>query len=422
MTFPLEKSKVTLGIVPLTDCALIAVAQACGFFARYGLDVTISREQSWASLRDRIMVGALDGAHMLAPMLLAATLGIGTAPFPMVTGLSLGLNGNAVTISNALHDEMIDLDAAYAGHPHASALALKKVVAARRRAGKPLLTFATVFPFSLHNYLLRYWLAAATIHPDRDVRLIVVPPPQMGAALTAGAIDGFCVGGPWNQVTVLDGHGYIAVTGYEIWNNAPEKVFGVSQAWAEQHPNTHLALLSAMIEAAQWLNGKTNLAEAAKILAGRDYVGLDAGIIHASLMGKYHYHMHAPAADIPDYHVFHGHAANFPWVSHGLWVLTQMCRWGQLDASVNLAEIARRVYRPDIFRAAAQPLGLPVPPLDMKPEGVHDSEWLFHDVVLGADRFCDGAVFDPAKPDHYVAQFLIHSYSARAESLISHAG
>jgi nitrate/nitrite transport system substrate-binding protein len=274
-----------------------------------------------------------------------------------------------------------------------------------------------VFPFSQHNYLLRYWLAAAGIHPDRDLRLIVIPPPQMGAALAAGTIDGFCSGGPWNQAAVQAHAGEVIVTGYEIWNNAPEKVFGVSETWAQENPNTHLALVCAMIEASQWLENSANLSEAAHLLAAPNYVGVSSDLLEPSLRGKWRYCADQPAVDIPDYHVFHRYAANFPWISHGIWILTQMCRWGQIPMRTDFAEIAQAIYRPDLYRAAAGVLGVTVPPSDFKHEGSHGAPWTLDGFTRGADRFFDGRAFDPSRPLAYLEGFEHHNMRGTSAAL-----
>jgi nitrate/nitrite transport system substrate-binding protein len=420
MTGKLEKTKLTIGFMLLTDCMLIAIAQEQGFFAKQGLDVTLSREPSWASLRDKMAFGALDGAHMLTPMLFAATLGLGTRPVPMVTGFSMGLNGNAITISKALHAELSEVDPKYDAHRPVLATAFRSVIAARKRANKPLLTFATVFPFSLHNYELRYWLADAGIHPDRDVRIIVVPPPQMADALAAGTIDGFCSGGPWNLAAVARDIGEVAVTGYEIWNNAPEKVFGVSEAWAREHPNTHLAVLRALMEASRWID--SHFQEAAAIVAAPAYLDVDTTIVEPSLRGQWRYRASDTPIDLPNYHVFHRYAANFPWVSHGIWILSQMCRWGEVAMDTDLAALAHAVYRPDIYRAAAAPLGLALPAADLKHEGTHGEEWTLDGVTLGADRFFDGRVFDPTRPLDYLEGFRVHSMQTPKPARSSAAG
>jgi nitrate/nitrite transport system substrate-binding protein len=415
MTGKLEKTKLTIGFMLLTDCILIAIAQERGFFAKQGLDVTLSREPSWASLRDKMAFGALDGAHMLAPMLFAATVGLGTRPIPMVTGFSMGLNGNAITISKGLHAELSEIDPNYAARRPVLAQAFRGVIAARKRAGKPLVTFATVFPFSLHNYELRYWLADAGIHPDRDVRIIAVPPPQMADALAAGTIDSFCSGGPWNLAAVARDIGEVAITGYELWNNAPEKVFGVSEAWARENPNTHIAVLRALMDASQWID--SHYQEAAAIVASSSYLDVDTAIVEPTLRGKWRYRAGEEQIDLPNYHVFNRHAANFPWTSHGIWILTQMCRWGELPMDTDVEALARAVYRPDIYRQAATAFGIAVPSTDFKREGIHDGPWTLDGITLGADRFFDGRIFDPSRPLDYLEGFAIHNMQTAKRAL-----
>jgi ABC-type nitrate/sulfonate/bicarbonate transport system substrate-binding protein len=406
---PLEKTNLRLGIIPLTDCAVIAVAKEKGFFEKYGLDVTLSKEPSWASIRDKVTIGDLDGAHMLAPMPIASTLGLGASPFPMMTAFSLGLNGNAITVSNALFAEIHDTHPSGANAQPALARPLHAVIAARKHAGLPPLTFATVFPFSVHNYTLRYWLAATGIHPDRDLRIIVVPPSRMVDELKSGAIDGFCVGEPWNQAAVAAGVARVLITGYELWNNAPEKVFGVSRAWAEKHPNTHHALICALIESARWLDSSEGRNGAAEILAQSAYVGQPVKIIRAAITGVYRYSIHNETRQLPDFNVFFRYGANFPWVSHGLWILGQMYRWGHLATPCDMMSVAGAVYRPDLFRAAAAALDIPTPIQDVKVEGAHGEPWLLDDFPLGADKFFDGRRFDPNRPAAYLEGFPVHS-------------
>jgi ABC-type nitrate/sulfonate/bicarbonate transport system substrate-binding protein len=409
MTAKLEKTNLKIGIIPLTDCAIIAVAKEKGFFRKYGLDVTISREPSWASIRDKVMFGDLDAAHMLAPMPLACTLGLGTPPVPMMSAFSLGLNGPAITVSNALFDQIRETDPIGVFAYPASARPLHAAIAARKHAGLPLLTLAVVFPFSVHNYYLRYWLAATGIHPDRDVKIIVVPPPRMADELKAGNIDGFCVGEPWHQMAIDAGLGRVLITGYELWNNAPEKVLGVTQEWVRQHPNTHHAMLCALLEAARWLEFPEGRVAAAEILSKPGYVGVPASAIKTPLMGTYRYSLDSIKRPLPDFHVFARYAANFPWVSHGIWHLTQMYRWGQLTTPCDMPALARSVYRPDLYRNAAAQLGIPAPVQDMKTEGGHHGIWELDGFPLGADRFFDGRRFDPARPGAYLEGFPVHS-------------
>src|SRR5512135_2909306 len=213
-----------LGFIPLSDCAVLAVALEKGFFRRHGLDVTLLREMSWATLRDKVAVGALDGAQMLAGMPIAAAVGIDPIARPLITAFSLDLNGNAITVSTALWERMVAADPESTRMRPVTAAALRCVIDADRRRGAPPLRFAMVYPFATHNYELRYWLAAGGVDPDVDVHMSVVPPPRMVEALESGRIDGFCVGEPWNSLAVERGLGRVVATKYEIWNNSPEKV------------------------------------------------------------------------------------------------------------------------------------------------------------------------------------------------------
>ncbi len=397
----LEKSDLSLGFIPLNDCAPLVVALEKGYFERYGLNVTLSKETSWANIRDKVAMGILDGAQMLASMPLDMSLGLGPIKKPTLTALALDLNGNAVTVSNALHERMRETGLASLAH------ALKQVID-ERTGGEPPLTFATVFPSSPHNYELRYWLATAGIDPDRDIRLIVVPPSQMVGKLESGEIDGYCVGEPWNSQAEEAGIGRTVISKFAIWNNSPEKVFGVTQEWAEQHPHCHRALVMALLEACHWLDKAENRAEAAALLARPIYVNADEAIIARGLCDE-------------QFNIFHRNAANFPWRSHALWFLTQMLRWGQIDAPLDLHALAEQVYRTDLHREAAYVLGLPTPDRDHKAEGLHEGPWLLRgrsDIPMGADRFIDGEYFDPARPlDYLRGQTIKHPSPAVAEWL-----
>ena len=232
----LEKTALRLGYIPLIDCLPVVIAQERGLFAEHGLAVELNCEASWANIRDKLIVGHLDGAQMLAPMLLAASLGVGGVRKPMLTAFSLGLNGNAITVSNRLFNALCEK--AQGDSALDAVQALATVARARSAAKQDPLVLATVFPFSSHNYQLRYWLSAAGIDPNRDVKIVALPPQQMVDNLRLEHIDGFCVGEPWNSCAVAMGLGKCLVTGYEIWQNGPEKVFGVTEQWQQQHPNT----------------------------------------------------------------------------------------------------------------------------------------------------------------------------------------
>ncbi|MBX3025200.1 ABC transporter substrate-binding protein [bacterium] len=399
-----------LGFVPLTDCAVLAVAQAKGMFARHGIAVQLGREVSWASLRDKLMAGAVDGAQLLAGMPLAAAAGIDPAAPPLLTACGLGLNGNAITLSSALWVRVIAADPAAATRRPLTADVLWPLVDADRRAGRPPLHLAMVYPFAAHHYQLRYWLAAAGIDPDHDVRLSVVPPPRMVDALADGAIDGCCVGEPWNSLAVRRGVGRIAITGYELWNNAPEKVFAVTRRFAERNPQTHLAVLRALLEASAWADAPENRDELARLLAAEHLVGAPAGVIAAALAGDIALGGGARLS-LPDFHVFHRYAATFPWVSHGIWFLRQMRRWGQLAGAGDLTAIASEVYRPDLYREAASALGMLAPEIDLKREGVHTRPWALEtsagSIPMGPDAFFDGSVFDPLGDADFVGGAML---------------
>lgn len=418
----LEKTSLSFGVIPLTDCAPVVIAREKGFFAAQGLDVTVTKESSWANIRDKVALGALDGAHMLAGMPLAATLGVGANRTPTVTAFSMDLNGNGITVSNELHERMVEADPEAMGAPRpTTARALRKVIEADKAAGKPPMTFAMVFPVSTHNYEIRYWMASAGIDPDRDIRLIVVPPPQMVANLSAGNIVGYCVGEPWNQRAIEMGIGRSIVTNYEIWNNNPEKVFGVNEAWAEAHPNTHRAVIRALIEAARWADEPGNRAEVVRIISQKAYVNAPEPVVAQSMTGSWRYSPGESAVAMPDFNVFYRYAATFPWRSHAVWFLTQMIRWGQVDTPIGLREIAERVYRPDLYREAAAQLGVAYPTVDDKTEGTRAADWTLADasspIPMGPDRFFDGIAFDPARPIDYLRQFPVHSMKVSLDEL-----
>ncbi len=412
MSNELEKTTVSLGFIPLTDCAPLVVAKEHGLFERHGLNVQLSKETSWANIRDKVAIGVLDGAQMLAPMPIASALGAGPLRKPMVTALSLDLNGNAITLSEALYGRMGEADPESMSERPLSARALKQVIDADHAAGRPPLTFATVFPFSSHNYQLRYWLAAAGIDPDQDVRLVVVPPPQMVGSLRAGHIDGFCVGEPWNSLAVESGLGRVAITGYEIWNNAPEKVLGVTGEWAAQNPNTHRALIMALLEAARWIDRPENRMEVARLIARGIYVNAPMEVVAMSMTGSFRYGVDEPPRGLADFNVFYRYAANFPWRSHAAWFITQMVRWGQVPRPADIRAAAAAIYRPDLYREAAAGLDIPCPETDEKPEGFHGEPWQPAEqptLTLGGDRFFDGARFEPTEWDGYLDRQLANA-------------
>jgi nitrate/nitrite transport system substrate-binding protein len=404
----LEQSALTLGFVPLTDCAPLAIAQEKGFFSNHGLSVELSRESSWANIRDKVSTGMLDGAQMLAPMPLASVLETSRSQ-PMVTALSLDLNGNAITVSKELYGRMLATGVTGLDTPEGSAMALRRVIEDNIASGRKKLAFAMVFPDSSHNYLLRYWMASAGIDPDRDIDLVVVPPPQMGNYLRAGLLSGYCVGEPWNTYAVSEGLGHTLVTSYDIWNNHPEKVLGVTRMWAETNPNTHVALVQALIQACQWLDEPNNRIEAAEILSQGRYVNAPVDVIEKSLAGHLQYAAGEAVRKVDDFNVFHRYSANFPWRSHAAWFLSQMMRWGHASAEVSIENVTRTVYRADVYREAAAALGIPTSSTDSKSEGDHAAAWQLdagdEQLLMGPDCFMDGRQFDPEAVRDYVNSF-----------------
>lgn len=407
----LERTGLRLGFIPLNDCAPLAVARETGLFAQEGLDVALSREVSWANVRDKVAVGVLDGAHMLAPMPLAATIGAGSEASSMIAPLSLNLNGSAITIATRHAQAMRDIDPeAMASRPR-TARPLARLVKARRDRGEPPLVLAVVFPFSMHNYELRYWLAEGGVDPDRDVRLVVVPPARMAARLKSGEIDGFCVAAPWNAVAVAEGSGEILIYASEFWRLGPDKVFGVTELWAERHPATLRAVLRALLRAAIWADEPSNRGELAGILARPEYVDAPEEIVAQSLLGSPPYTRTGSGSASQDYIVFHRYAASYPWRSHALWFLSQMLRWGQIGPDADLNALAAKVYRPEAFRDAAADLGVPAPIVDEKVEGAHSETWTLEEasepIRMGPDIFFDHRPFDAAQAAAYAAGFQI---------------
>jgi len=354
-----ERTKLKVGFIPIIDCAPVVLAEELGAFERQGLDVEIRREVSWANVRDKLALGLLDASHILAPLPLALTLGIDSVNVPLVNVMTLQLNGNALTLSQALWREIEEAAPELAAKgPPLDARAIAAVVAKRAAAGRPQLVLASVFPYSVQHYMVRLWLSSGGLDPDRDVRLTIVPPPHTVAHLSGGVIDGYCVGEPWNQQAQALGIGRIVLTGPDIWKGMPEKVLGTTEAFAEKNPGTLRALIKALLEAAQWLDDPANRAEAARVLSQPRYLNMPAEVMQRTLW-------------LPDFHVFHRKFANFPWRSHADWFLAQMVRWGQVSPSVDIKATSDRVYRTDIYRTAAGEMGVACPELDRLAPGAH---------------------------------------------------
>ena len=368
-----EKTDLNIGFLPLTDCAVLVAAQERGLFEKYGLNVNLQREVSWANIRDRVAFGSLDAAHMLGPMPLAATLGIDGLGVPMQSAFSMGLNGSAITLSCYLMGEMHAAEPASFQRSPLSAASLKLLLDSKKERK---LVFAHVFPYSQHHYLLRAWLEDAGIDPVKDVELRVIPPQQMVAQLASGEIDGFSAGEPWNQIAVQQGVGCIAISSYEIWNNGPGKVLGVTKQWAEQYPQTHQALIASLLEAAQWLDQPRGRSQVALWLSQPEYLNVPIEQISGPLLGECQYSLDEPARNLPDFNCFYRYGATAPWHSHGLFFLQQMRRTGQLVPAVNESQVLDDVYKLNVYRAVTESLGLPYPMGNSKPEVIHQAPWV----------------------------------------------
>lgn len=388
---PAEQIELTLGFMRLTDAAPLVVARELGFFARFGLEVQLAREVSWANIRDKVTVGALDAGQMLAPMPLLTSLGVGGLRCPLLTGLMLNLNGNAITLATGLYDQL-----AGGGDPPADPLPVARALARHLAATGECLTLATVYPFSTHTLQLRLWLAAGGIDPDSRLRLIVLPPEQMVDSLAQGLIDGFCVGEPWNSAAVQAGVGVIAASGYEVWNNAPEKVLGVTAAWHQAHPGSHLRLRLALMEAAHWLVDPEHRRQAAELLAAPRYLDLPQALLLPALLGEHGYRRNGSPVTNPDFLVFHRYQAGFPWRSSAeLLAGDCLALLGRSLPKVELAALAAASYRTDLYREAARVLGWPCPSVDAKPPGESGvGQDLEPGVRLGSDRRLVGAITD----------------------------
>ncbi len=418
----LEKDELKFGFIKLTDCAPIVIAKEKGFFADEGLAVEVIAQPNWKTLLDNVIAGELDGAHMLSGQPIAATIGFGTKAH-IITAFTMDLNGNGITVSNSIWEQMQDvdpaLDTSQPDHP-IKADALKPVVQSYLAEGKKL-QMGMVFPVSTHNYEIRYWLAASGIHPgmytetdiggrsDAEVELSVTPPPMMPATLEAGNIQGYCVGEPWNQQAVTKGIGVPVTTNYDIWQNNPEKVFGVTKAWADENPNTMLAVTKALIRAGRWLDetdsdGKlVNREEAARLLSRSDYVGADYDVIKNSMTG-YFYFQKTDKRSMPDFNVFYKYYATYPWYSDGVWFLTQMRRWGQITEAKPEAwyhAMAKEVYKPEIYLQAARML------VDEGYIAESEIPWDSDGYKPATDAFIDGKTYDGKKPLAYLAGFEI---------------
>lgn len=382
------------GFIPLVDASVLIAAAEFGFAEREGITLNLVKDVSWANVRDRLAFRQFDIAHMLSPMPVASMLGLGSNPSPTITPFSLGRGGNAITLSTRLFTRMQELTglSATAGALD-NAQALKRVLDDMKARGEAAPTLGMTYPFSSHNYEFRYWLAAGGIHPDRDVKLVVVPPPLTSDALAAGAIDGFCVGAPWNMIACERGVGKIVAAKQDIWPSAPEKVIGMRPEWADTQRESVARLLVALDAAARWCDAPENRADLSALLAEPRHIGAPENIIRRVLNGEFSIDSQGNRRVIDHYFQFHSDHANYPRPNQALWIYSQMARWGQVALSNDAIDAAKAAYRPDIYQAALGTYNTPNETDDRQQNG----------------HFMDGHVFDPAKIEAYVDGFDVRS-------------
>ena len=371
-----EKTEVKIGFIPLTDCASVVMASALGLDKKHGVTITLSKEASWAGVRDKLMNGELDFAHVLYGLVYGVHLGIGGPRKDMAVLMGLNQNGQAITLSNKLLQ---------AGARDGESLA--RLMASDKRE----YTFAQTFPTGTHAMWLYYWLAAHGIDPMRDAKAITVPPPQMVANMRVGNMDGFCVGEPWNNRAIMDKIGFTAVTSQDIWVDHPEKVLGTSAEWAAKYPNTARALSAAILEAGRWIDASlANRRKTAETIAQKSYVNTDMDVILERMLGRYANGL-GKSWDEKNYMKFYSDGAvNFPYLSDGMWFMTQHRRWGLLKDDPDYLAVAKKVNRIDIYRDAAGMAGVALPKSEMR-----------------SHKLIDGVLWDGKDPKKYAAAFKV---------------
>jgi nitrate/nitrite transport system substrate-binding protein len=377
MRMLIEKDTVRIGFNPLTDCASVVMASVLGFDCRYGIKIVLSKETSWAGVRDKLVTGELDAAHALYGMVYGSQLGIGAARRDMAILMNLNRNGQAITLSRRLVDEGVTDGASLARHI---------------RRQERSYVFAQTFPTGTHAMWLYYWLAAHGIHPLRDARVITVPPAQMAANLAAGHMDGFCAGEPWNDRAVRDGSGVTVATSQQIWPDHPEKVLAASADFVQACPNTCRALVAAVLDASKWIDASIpNRMAMAEILSAVQYVNTSRDVIVQRILGHYEDGMGHHWQDPHSVRFHQDGAANFPFLSDGIWFMTQQRRWGLLKAAPDYYGVAAQVHQTALYQQAAEMSGTPVPASRQR-----------------SSVLMDGKLWDGRDPERYATSFALH--------------
>jgi len=370
-----EKTEVKIGFIPLTDCASVVIASVMGFDKKYGIKITPSKEASWAGVRDKLVNGELDASHVLYGLIYGVQLGIGGPKKDMAVLMTLNNNGQAITLSKQLYDK---------GVKDGTSLAAQIKKEPREY------TFAQTFPTGTHAMWLYYWLATYGINPFADVKNITVPPPQMVANMRVGNMDGYCVGEPWNARAIRDGIGYTAVTTQEIWKDHPEKVLGTTADFVQKYPNTARAMVMAILEASQFIDTMSNRSKVADIIKDKSYVNTDFDSIEDRMLGQYDNGIGKKWQDANYMKFYNNGAVNFPYLSDGMWFLTQHKRWGLLKEHPDYLAVAKKVNQIELYKQAAAQVKVPVP----------------KDPMRGA-KLIDGVTWDPKNPKAYADGFKI---------------
>ncbi len=375
-----EITDVKIGIIALTDCSPFVVAAEKGFFKKYGINATINKGASWAAIRDNLINGDIQATHLLLGMPFAFTMGLGGSPKnPVIAPWIVNRNGQAITLKNE-----------FKGKVGADPKALKPFADEAKSKGTPL-TFAMTFPPGTHAMWMRYYLAAGGIHPDKDVNLVTIPPPQMVQNMSIGKMDGFCVGEPWNARAIAEGVGYTSVSTQDMWKDHPEKVCAFTEGFAEKNPKTVKAVLKALHDASVWLDDLGNREAQCDIVSAANYINCPKDLILGRLLGNYDYGDGRTKQD--DYYMtFSQRNCNYPQAKYGVWWLSQFRRWGMVEGAPEYEAIAKKVLRADIYEEAMKEIGYEHGGADDKPETLFD-----------------GVTFDPAKPEEYATSFAIHS-------------
>ncbi len=370
-----EKTEVKIGFIPLTDCAPIVVASEMGFDKKYGIKITPSKEASWAAIRDKTVNGELDAAHVLYGLMYGVQMGIGGQQKDMAVLMTLNHNGQGITLSNQVKDKGV-VDGA----------TLKRLIDNENRD----YTFAQTFPTGTHAMWLYYWLAAYGINPVKDVKTIVVPPPQMVANMRVGNMDGYCVGEPWNARAIFDKIGYTVATSQDIWVDHPEKVLGTTADFVAKNPNTARAIIMAVLDACRYIDATANRPAVAKLISSKSYVNAPEEVIEGRFLGKYENGNGKKWQD-PNYMKFFDDGkVPFPYLSDGMWFMTQHKRWGLLKSDPDYLAVAKKVNRIDLYTEAASALGISVPK-----------------DALRSSKLIDGVVWDGKDPKGYAAGFKV---------------